>query len=398
MPKALVTGMGIVSALGADCGENLDRLRRGESGIRLARYLDSRYSTTHLFGEVPLSDSDLLGLVGPDSVGGFPRTDLLALKAFQEAVADAGLTAAHLYASDTAFISASTVGGMSLTQELYADSSGQTTASPYLGTYACGAHALRIAGRYRMNGFTTTFNTACSSSANAIMLGARMIRAGKIKRAIVGGTDALARFTINGFDSLQILSAEACKPFDETRIGLTLGEGAAYLVLESEELCASRKCYAEVLGYGNANDAFHPSALSEEATGVRKAIAGALRTGRVDGKQIDYINAHGTATPNNDITELRGIQETLGWIPPYSSTKGFTGHTLGAAGAIEAIFSIFSLRYDELYPNLNCLQPIAAFKREPERSYRKQVPLSQVLSNSFGFAGNCTTLLLAKAS
>jgi 3-oxoacyl-(acyl-carrier-protein) synthase len=398
MPKAMVTGMGVISALGLDCSENLRELRKGETGIRVPSHLDSRYASTHLFGEVDADNELLLRLSGQPASAGLSRTDLLAMRAFGEAVIQSGLSQTELSSPDTAFISASTVGGMCLTDELYSDAHLLSAGTDFLKAYSFGSHTLRLAEKYHIKGYTTTFNTACSSSANAIMLGARLIRAGKIKRAIVGGTDALAKFTINGFNSLQILSADACKPFDVTRTGLTLGEGAGYLVLEAEELCGDKIVFAEILGFGNANDAFHPSSLSEEATGVAEAIAGALSTSGLKGREIDYVNAHGTATPNNDSTELTGIRNTLGWIPPFSSTKSFTGHTLGAAGAIEAIYSIFSILYSEIYPSLNCLQPMLTFDVVPERKYRAGVPIRHVLSNSFGFGGNCTSLILGKIS
>jgi 3-oxoacyl-(acyl-carrier-protein) synthase len=398
MPRAIVTGMGVVSALGRDCHENLESLQKGESGIRKPVFLQSRFCSTHLFGEVRTSDSEFRERLGLSSEIGFSRTDLMALHAFEEAVTQAGLSQVELSSPDTAFISASTVGGMCLTDQLYADSNLLGEGSSFVKAYSFGAHTLSIALLKNIKGYSTTINTACSSSANSIMLGARLIKAGKIKRAIVGGTDALAKFTINGFNSLQILSAEPCKPFDEFRNGLSLGEAAAYLVLESDACCTGKDGLAEVLGYGNANDAHHPSALSDEAVGVVAAISGALRTSGVSPEQISYINAHGTATPNNDITELKGIRKCLGFIPPYSSTKSYTGHTLGAAGAVEAVFSIFSLLQNEIYPNLHCETPMKAYAERPERKLRRDIPVRFVLSNSFGFAGNCTSLILGNAS
>jgi 3-oxoacyl-(acyl-carrier-protein) synthase len=389
--------MGILSALGKTQDENLQSLRNGNSGIASTKHLLSKYTRTHVFAEVDASNEELLNAAGLAGQAGLTRTDLLALLAFREAVKDAGRYPEQISSAGTALLSASTVGGMCLTQELYADSHLQGTGSPYLSSYACGAHTLELAKRYQMRGYTDTINTACSSSANAIMLGARLIRAGKIKRAIVGGSDSLSLFTINGFNSLQILSDKPCKPFDEHRKGLTLGEGAAYLVLEAEEECKNKKIYAVVSGYGNSNDAFHPSSLSEEATGVVAAINGALATSDLDPGQISFINAHGTATLNNDVTELRGILKTFGRIPPYASTKSYTGHTLAAAGAIEAVYSILCIRHNEMYASLYCDTPMKEFDSAPVSAYTRHAGIDKVMSNSFGFAGNCSSLIFEKA-
>jgi 3-oxoacyl-(acyl-carrier-protein) synthase len=229
------------------------------------------------------------------------------------------------------------------------------------------------------------------------MMGARMIRSGRCKRAIVGGVDSLAKFAVNGFNALQILSDKMCKPFDENRNGLNLGEGAAYLVLENEKHCNGKEPYAEVLGYGNTNDAFHPSTLSEDAIGVTQAMEKALQSADLHGTAIDYINTHGTATENNDKVEALGMQKVFGDnLPAYSSTKSYTGHTLAAAGAVEAVFTVLGMQHGEIYPNLNCHHPTSTLEVPPVRSYRQGEEINCAMSNSFGFAGNCTSLIFGK--
>lgn len=249
---------------------------------------------------------------------------------------------------------------------------------------------------YGIKGPTTTLNTACSSSANAIMMGARLIKAGRIKRAIVGGSDSMAKFTINGFNALRILSPNPCHPFDADRSGLTLGEGAAYLVLEAESEVNNRKVYGEVSGYGNANDAFHPSSISDEAIGVVKAIAQALQMADLPASAIDYINAHGTGTENNDQAELTGLHQLFDTLPPFHSTKSYTGHTLAAAGSVEAVISLLSMQHQELYPSLNYKTPIANFNVAPIEQYQANYPIRHLLSNSFGFGGNCSALIFSR--
>ena len=246
-----------------------------------------------------------------------------------------------------------------------------------------------------MNGIINTINTACSSSANAIMYGAMLIKNGFAKRAIVGGVDSLAKYTINGFHALHILSPEKCTPFDENRKGLNLGEGAAFLLLEKEEDIIGKKVYAELSGYCNANDAYHPSSLSEQGDGPFFSMQGALQSAKLSVDQIDFINAHGTGTENNDEVESKALIRLFEKPPAFASSKGNVGHTLGAAGAIEAVYSILNLMHQEVYPNLNFKQPIASTGLIPVQSYRK-TSLQHIMSNSFGFGGNCSSLIFSK--
>ena len=395
MKRVLVTGMGMISAIGNNVQQNHESLREGRSGIGKAAFFESLYASQLPFGEVKLSNDELKELQQLQTATGYTRTCLLADRAFTEAITDAALTQGQLSSLDTALISASTVGGMCLTDQLYQDANHKSEGSEYLESYGCSAHTLKLVKRYHIKGFTDTINTACSSSANAIMLGARLIRSGRVKRAVVGGVDSLAKYTVNGFNALKILSQWPCKPFDINRDGLNLGEGAAYLVLESEELAAGKKVYAEIAGFGNANDAHHPSAMSDEATGAIRCMREAICSAGIETSQIGYVNAHGTGTQNNDQVEFFGMGELFGQMPPFSSTKSFTGHTLGAAGAVEAIYSILGIVHSEMFPGLNVREPIGA--AVPVSQWRGDYPLDYVLSNSFGFGGNCTSLVFANA-
>ena len=394
----MVTGLGMISAIGNNVRENHDSLRSGRSGIGRVAWFESLYASSLPFGEVKLSNDELKKSQHLETATGYTRTCLLADKAFAEAIADAQLTSGQLSSLDTALISASTVGGMCLTDQLYEDANHKSEGSEYLESYGCSAHTLKLVKRYRIKGFTDTINTACSSSANAIMLGARLIRSGRVKRVIVGGVDSLAKYTVNGFNALKILSETPCKPFDVHRDGLNLGEAAAYLVLESEELAAGKKVYAEVAGFGNANDAHHPSAMSDEATGAIRCMREAIGSAGIEVSQIGYVNAHGTGTQNNDQVEFFGMGELFEKMPPYSSTKSFTGHTLGAAGAVEAIYSILAIVHSELFPGLNVHEPIGGPTSAPVAEWRSDYPLHYVLSNSFGFGGNCTSLVFASVN
>lgn len=397
MARALITGMGVVSAIGSNVAENHSSLRAGKTGLKKPQFLKSKYADQFSFGEVDLSNEQLFEELQLDDPKGITRTELLALKALREAIAQSGLSQSDISSVDTAFISGTTVGGMAETKHLHQDANTNEKASDYVNSYRSGAHTLRIAKVNAFNGYTDTINTACSSAANAIMLGARMIRTGRAKRAIVGGVDSLAKYTVNGFNSLQIFSDELMQPFDQNRKGLNLGEGAGYLVLEADDMIADRDVLGEVSGYGNANDAHHPSAMSPDAVGVRGAITRALKSAGLDPSKINTVNAHGTGTPNNDQTELFGLTKIFETVPPFVSTKSYTGHTLAASGGVEAVYSVLSILYGEIYPSLNFDSPMEGFKDVPNTQLKENQQIDHVLSNSFGFGGNCTSLILSKA-
>jgi 3-oxoacyl-[acyl-carrier-protein] synthase-1 len=264
--------------------------------------------------------------------------------------------------------------------------------------HECGSITELVADDLGIRDFVSTVSTACSSSANAIFTGARMIRAGLLDFALVGGADALTRFTLNGFNTLMILDKEECKPFDENRRGLNLGEGAAYLLLASDKGLKqlNKNPYARIGGYANANDAFHQTASSPEGTGSFLAMKGALENAGLLPKEIDYINLHGTGTQNNDIAE--GTAVKLLFEPSYpkmSSTKAYTGHTLGGSGAVEAVFSVLAIQHGVIFPNLRLETPMKELPFQPVTSCITNQRVRHVLSNSFGFGGNCSSLIFS---
>lgn len=394
MSRILITGIGAFSAIGDNVAANRQALISGQSGIRTLSNFPSRYAGSLPCGEITRTTDELKQSSGIDDPG-VTRTSLIALQALQEAIADAGLTPAQLRSSDTALINASTVGGMCLTDELYHDANNDGLAgSPFLSSYDNASVTLFLGKNLGIGGIQNTINTACSSSANAILYGARLLRHGFARRVIVGGADSLAKFTINGFKALHILSANPCTPFDAQRTGLNLGEAGAYLVLEREEDCHDKKLYAQCVGYGNSNDSYHPSSISDEGEGPFLCMQRALEAAQLTPGDIDAINAHGTATENNDETESRAMIRLFGTPPPFLSTKAYTGHTLGAAGALEAVFSILQLQHQECYPALRFNEPIASTGLIPSASYRS-LPVTHIMSNSFGFGGNCSSLIFS---
>jgi 3-oxoacyl-(acyl-carrier-protein) synthase len=323
---------------------------------------------------------------------------MIGTLAAKQAVENAGITSINEFR--TGLISATSVGGMDMTEKHYYDYFENPELIKYISCHDGGDVAEKIASELGLKGMVTTISTACSSAANAIMLGARLIKTGKLDRVIVGGTDALAKFTINGFKTLMILSDDYNKPFDNTRKGLNLGEAAAFLVLESDEMVQkfNKKVLARVSGYGNANDAFHQTASSENGDGAYLAMKKAFEVSGLQPSEIDYINVHGTATPNNDLSEGRALLRIYedGKVPDFSSTKPFTGHTLAAAAAIEAVYSVLAIQNSVVYPNLNFEVPMEEFELQPQTSL-KMKNIEHVLSNSFGFGGNCSTLIFSKS-
>ena len=287
---------------------------------------------------------------------------------------------------------------MDMTERYFFEYENSESVRRYITTHNIGDVTHQIADYFRLKGIVTSVSTACSSSANAIITAAHLLTTGRADCLIVGGSDALSKFTINGFNSLMILSDSECTPFDAHRKGLNLGEAAAYLVLETEENALRRgaKIKAVLSGWGNANDAYHQTASSEDGQGAYLAMQQALQMAQLEPETIDYINAHGTATPNNDLSESRALLRVFGErVPHYSSTKPFTGHTLGAASSVEAVFSVMALRNDIVFPNLNYQTPMPEVPIRPETELL-HLPVRHVLSNSFGFGGNCSALIFSK--
>lgn len=394
--EIVVTGMGVISCIGLNLDDNRQSLRSSQTGIAPVQFLSTHHSELPV-GEVKCATSELLKRAAPSNPANWSRTSLVALIAAREAVLQARIEPGE----STGFISATTVGGMDCTEDFYPQflkdqSSGRLREVVH---HDCGASTELVARELGITDWMTTINTACSSSVNAIMLGARMIRSGRLNRVVVGGTDALSRFTLNGFNSLMILDKALCRPFDANRQGLNLGEGAAYLVIESAESARrnNRPVLARIGGFANTNDAYHQTASSPEGNGAQLAMKNALAMAGLHEDDIDVINAHGTGTANNDLAEGKAIGAVFGGrIPKVSSTKTFTGHTLGASGAIEAVYSILSLQEQVVFPNLRLEQTMPEIGFEPVREM-EECDVRHVMSNSFGFGGNCSSIIFSRS-
>ena len=391
-----ITGMGIISAIGKTVEENYQSLIGKKAAISNIENISTIHSEAIKVGEIKLTNAQLEQQLGLTQDNNYSRTALLGAIAAKQAIANAGITNSNEFR--TGLISATTVGGMDMTEQFFTSYSVNKENHRYIDAHDAGDSSHKIAEQLGLKGMVTTISTACSSAANSIMLGARLIKAGKLDRVVVGGTDALSKFTINGFKTLMILSDTYNTPFDKNRKGLNLGEAAAYLVLESDEIVQkqNKRVLAYLSGYGNANDAYHQTASSENGDGAYLAMQKAFKVAGLKPSDIDYINAHGTATPNNDLSEGRALVRAFGnKVPDFSSTKAYTGHTLAAAAAIEAVYSVLALQNDVIFPTLNFAEKMDEFDLIPERDV-KHKEISHVLSNSFGFGGNCSTLLFSK--
>lgn len=398
MNRVVVTGMGIITAIGNDVSQNYDALTGRRHGVGPITILETIHRADIPAAEIKMTNEQLAARCGLPDPELQTRSTLLGLIAAREAY-EMGI---GRYGGDdlsgTVLISSTTVGGMDQTEKHFMDYLEDSRFSHLVHTHDCSESTGRIADSLGLRHDNITLSTACSSSLNAILLGARLIRHGLARRVIAGGTDALTRFTLNGFNTLMILDKEHCRPMDASRTGLNLGEGAAYIVMEAESsaLAENKEIFGEIAGYANANDAYHQTASSPDGYGPYLAMKQALDMSGLDPAQISYINAHGTGTDNNDLTEGLAIERIFnGKIPPVSSTKPYTGHTLAAAGVVETVFSLLAIKHQVVFPNLNFTARIEELSFEPVKELTF-TEVNHVVTNSFGFGGNDSSLVISK--
>ena len=407
-----ITGEGIISAIGYDKATVLESLREGRSGIGEMRYLPSTHHELPV-GEVKWSDEELQSRLSLDPSGKFSRTAMMGMWSIRQALEDSLLLRrqercpSQEYSTDSCLltldssriilISGTTVAGMDLSERYFAEMVSDGGHLEYLLDHSCGDNTRLMADHFGCFTNYTTISTACSSAANALILGANMLKAGEADIVVAGGTEALSLFHLNGFNSLMILDKERCRPFDETRAGLNLGEGAAFVVMETEEHALQRQApiHAYLSGYGNACDAFHQTASSDNGEGAYLAMSKALDMAGLQPSDIDYVNAHGTGTPNNDQSESVALQRLFGSdLPPVSSTKGFTGHTTSASGSIETVICLLAMHHGFIPANLGFAHPMASGIVPSLGTDGCQ--LRHVLCNSFGFGGNDSSLVFSR--
>ena len=403
-----ITGLGVICSIGNNCQQVLESLVNKKTGVGMMKYLQSCHKELPV-GEVKLSDDELKTLLGLPVESLYSRTTLLGAVAVKQAMADARLSADMLAGKKVVLISGTTVGGMDVTERLLRDmrdallqhpispsGAGGATQHPtpidYIKRHDCGSTTNEIAQICGLDCEVCTISTACSSAINSIIVGCEILCSGEADIVIAGGSEALSKFHLNGFNTLHILDTEVCRPFDATRVGLNLGEGAGFVVLQKDN--ANAKAY--IGGYGNKCDAFHQTASSDDGEGAYLAMREALESSGIDKSQIDYINAHGTGTPNNDPSESVALKRIFGKdIPLISSTKGFTGHTTSASGSIETVICVLAMQnnfvpvsYGFSHADEACIHPFVGDDKQHRMDY--------VICNSFGFGGNDSSLLLMR--
>ncbi len=398
----VVTGLGTVNALAHSVDAFAAALRAGTCAIRPVTGFDATGYRSRIAAEVT-------DLATPDWLPAplrrrASRSDLFALVATAEALAASALDVAAAPERIGIVLGATTSGMMAAEtslQERIAGTSRRHRKSRLVGTPMATSADL-LASVFGLGGPRLVLSTACSSSGTALGIALDWIRLGRADAVIAGGTESMCRTIFAGFNALHALSPEPCRPFDRNRGGLSLGEGAAILVIESAAHAERRaaRVHARLLGYGMSADAHHLTAPHPEGTGAALAMRRALARAGVAPDQIDYINAHGTGTPLNDGIEAAAIAQVFGEHArrlAVSSTKAALGHTLGAAGAIEGLATVLALRDGFLPPTVNLADPDATHGLDFVPRASRPASLRFALSNSYGFGGNNTTVVLGRA-
>jgi 3-oxoacyl-[acyl-carrier-protein] synthase II len=398
--RVAITGIGAVTALGPDVASFERGLRAGRSGIaEEVRLFDTTGFRTTLAAVAPEPPDDPFFA---DAKLPLTRPDRFGVAATAEAIAMAGLDGAAL--REAALLFGTGTGGALLTEQYTkAVSAGEEADPALLVPHQPASVTDLIARRFSLFGPRTTIMTACSSSATAIGYAGDRIRLGHARVAIAGGAEGLCRLTYAGFNCLRATSPEHCRPFDAERRGLNLGEGAAVLVLEDYEHAVARgaRILGFLAGYGVTADAHHMTAPHPNGDGAARAMKAALDDAGLSPEAVGYVNAHGTGTPHNDAAETAALKSVFGARAPsvpVSSIKSMIGHTLGAAGAIEAVASVLTLTRDFLPPTVNLKTPDPAFGLDYVPNESRAARVDVVVSNSFAFGGNNTALVFTRAA
>jgi len=395
MTRVVVSGLGVVSPYGAGVKTFWGGLAAGVCAIRPITLIDTAGFRSRIAAEVP---ADVISGLGVSSRRA--RADRLGLAAAREALADAGLSRGER--ADAALIIGAVGGGMLEGEAWYWEETRTGRPSPRitaLRSILPYTHAETLGWRLGIGGPKETIVMACASGAASVALGADLIRRDKVSRALVGGVDALTRICFMGFNALKLLAPEPCRPFDRARNGMSIGEAAAFLVLEDADACRARggHAHAEFLGAGMTTDAHHVTSPQPEGEGMARAMELALADAALPPRSVHYVNAHGTGTLQNDRTEALALVRVFGARGvPVSSTKSLVGHTMAAAGSLEAVATVLALQHGLIPPtgNLVDVDPDIPFDCVPLTA--RPAPLEVALSNSFGFGGQNVSLVFGR--
>lgn len=400
--RVVVTGAGIATALGLGWEVNAEGFRAGRRAIRPVTLFDVSRQRAKLAAEIDLPPDLPPTKLSANTTRRLDRATRMLLHAAHEAWTQAGWEPSDGLPVVLGTTSGEMALGEKYLQQAIASPQHQRQQATRIVHYQVQQQGLNLAGAFGFQGPITTISNACASGANAIGQAWEMLRFGRAEIVLTGGYDMLCQLTFAGFDSLQALSASPCRPFDAQRDGLTLGEGAAVLTLETLAHAQQRgaNILGEIIGYGAATDTHHLTQPHPEGNAAVAAMTAACATAKLSPAQIDYVNAHGTATPHNDATEAAAINRWAGVHAKnlqVSSTKSGIGHSLGAAGAVEAVVCLMALRGHWLPPQdaAGTTDPACQFQivRQPA-----DARIETALSNSFGFGGANATLLFRRWS
>ena len=398
--RIAITGLGIFCSIGKNVEEFLESLKQGRTGIGPITLFDTSKYPCQIGAQIKDYQADQF--FSKKELKRLSRTDQFSLIAAEEAV---GASRLHSYPPEEVGICLGAgVGGMFEAETYHREflSKGKSKPSlliPFIPNFTTD----RVAERFKFSGPRATITTACSSSASSIGYGADLIRKGTCRAVICGGSDALCELTFGGFNSLKAMDPSPCKPFDKRRAGMSLGEGAAMLILEDLEHALQRKAtiLAEFSGYGIAGEAYHMTGPEPTAATEARVMREAMDEGRISPSEVDYINAHGTGTPLNDKMETLAIKQALGERScqvPVSSIKSMAGHCLGSAGAVEAVACVLSIRHGFVPPTVNHEEGDLDCDLDYVLGHAREMDVNVVLSNSFAFGGNCTAVGFKKYS
>lgn len=403
--RVAVTGLGAITPLGLNVSTTWDAILRCESGIGKIESMDTEGFSVGIGGEVKGFDPKTV-VAGKD-VNKVDRFALLAMAAADEAVADSGLTAETYGATRTGVVIGSGVGGLKTVEDNLKNyfEKGPRRISPFVvPKMMCNAASGQVSIKHGFKGPNFAVVTACASANHSIGEGFRLIKDGFADAIVAGGSEAaITVLGLGGFCSAKALSTfsgdptEACRPFSKSRDGFVLAEGSGVIVLEDLEKAQARgaKIYGVLDGYGASGDAYHITAPAEDGAGGAVAMREALKEAGWNTNEVDYINAHGTSTPRGDVVETMVIKSVFGADAKnvaISSTKSCTGHTLGAAGGIEAVLTLKALHHGVIPATINYNDPDESCDLDYTPNTPKEQKLSKVLSNSLGFGGHNSVL------
>ena len=402
--RIVITGLGTLNSIANNVADFAAALQVGVCGIKELDLFDTSAFRTHKGGQI--KNFIPRDFIPKDfSLKRMSRADMISFAATLEALRDAALdplTDSQKGEMGVAIGGGS--GGLLEAESFYAKMLKKGSARArfsQLSTIYCASSADRIASELGLSGPKTTFMTACSAGATALGYARDLIVSGQASMMLAGGVEPMCRITYAAFNALQSVDTNVCRPFDKNRAGLSLGEAAAIIVLEELDSAIERgaRIYGEILGYGVTCDSFHMTSPDEKASGAIRSMQAALNDSGLTINDIDYINAHGTATAVNDVTETRAIKELFGKRAnsiPVSSTKSMHAHTLGAAGALEGIVSLLAIVHGFIPPTINYQDSDSLCDLDYVTAGSRKANLRNVLSNSFAFGGNNTTVIFGR--